>query len=208
MIYDKRNVLSKLDSIQSLNLEVGCGSKKISSDFIGIDILDFDCVDIVGDIFDVLKEIPSNSVDKIFSRHFFEHINDLSTLIDEFSRILKVDGKIKIIVPHFTNPYYYSDYTHTKFFGLYSFCYLAKDNFGLTRKVPAYKKTFNLELYNVKLIFSTNPGVIILSAYKKFLTYIFNLSTPLMEFYEENLCYIFPCYELVFYLKKSDIKYK
>jgi hypothetical protein len=31
---------------------------------------------------------------------------------------------------------------------------------------------------------------------------IFNLSRWLQEFHEENLCYLFPCYELRFELKR------
>ena len=44
----------------------------------------------------------------------------------EITRVLKKNGKANIFVPHFSNPYYYSDYTHKRFLGLYTFYYFVE----------------------------------------------------------------------------------
>ena len=54
-IVDKKELLVGLTTSSSLIIEMGCGSTKINPEAIGIDILDYPEVDIVGDIYDVLK---------------------------------------------------------------------------------------------------------------------------------------------------------
>ncbi|WP_269622690.1 class I SAM-dependent methyltransferase [Prochlorococcus marinus] len=199
---DKNNFLLNIDRKKEINLEIGCGSSKYNEDYIGIDIIDYDNVDIVGDVFEILEEFPSNSVDSIFTRHFLEHIKDVKSLINEFTRVLKVKGKLRVIVPHFANPYYYSDYTHVSSFGLYSFCYLAKDYCNFKRKVPTYNKELKLALTNTKMIFMTLPNTFIYGKLLRLLTMVINSRTCFKELYEERLCYVIPPYELIFDLIK------
>jgi hypothetical protein len=49
-----------------LVLELGCGSSKRVPEAIVVDEQNYDCVDIVGDVFDVLRLVPSASVDAIY----------------------------------------------------------------------------------------------------------------------------------------------
>jgi predicted SAM-dependent methyltransferase len=202
-------ILRGLDLIKKINLnkngklEFGCGQKKNSPNNTSIDIKDFSSVDIVGDIFDVLKLIEDNTIDYIESFHFFEHIKDLNKLLNECSRVLKNDKKMRIVVPHFSNPYYYSDPTHENFFGLYTFSYFSKKDY-FTRKVPKYYDgMFNI--FKIKLIFKTNKPKYIIYFFKKILQQIFNLNNFSKEFYEENLCYVFPCYEIDIILRNDKI---
>ncbi len=199
---DKHNIIPKLSNKNIVKIELGCGQSKYKDEYIGIDLRDYKCVDIVGDAFEVLSHFPDQSVDKIFTRHFLEHVKDIGLIINEFSRILKSNGNIRIIVPHFANPYFYSDYTHISSFGLYSFCYLAKDYCGFKRQVPLYKKEIFLHLISVKMIFMTNPNTLIYGKILKLLTMIVNTNNAIKEFYEERLCYLIPPYELIFDLTK------
>ena len=47
--------------------------------------------------------IPDNSIEYIYSAHFFEHINDETAynLLKESKRVLKPGGIIRIILPDF-----------------------------------------------------------------------------------------------------------
>ncbi len=54
-ILDKRGSLSWL---QDASLELGCGGRKRHPEALGIDALDHECVDIVGDVYDVLAQMP------------------------------------------------------------------------------------------------------------------------------------------------------
>lgn len=198
---DKNNLIDKIPLMEKVVVELGCGKNKGKDHFIGIDILDYPCVDIVGDVFEVLKKLPDKSIDKIYTSHFVEHISNLSLLIAELSRVVKVGGEVEIIVPHFSNPHFYSDYTHKAFFGLYTMSYLANDLI-FKRKVPDYQKSKMFNLESVNIVFKSSRPFYGRHAFKKILGFIFNLTTYLKEFYEENLCYIFPCYEIKYVLRK------
>lgn len=57
--------------MKQICLELGCGNRKKFDYSIGIDIVNYDCVDIVGNVVDVIKTIPSDSVDYIYASHFY-----------------------------------------------------------------------------------------------------------------------------------------
>ena len=198
-ILDKRNLLPELeDSI----LELGCGPRKRIAHSIGIDIINYDCVDIVGDIYEVLHEVKNQSIGQIHSHHFFEHVHDVELLMSELARILKSGGIVQITVPHFSNPYHYSDFSHRNTFGLYSFSYFARDSL-FRKKVPHYTEQTSFVLEEARLVFKSSPPFYFRHAIKKILQVIFNLNRYAEEFYEENCCYFFPCYEFHFRLRRD-----
>lgn len=199
---DKNNILKQLNDLPSVTLELGCGTRKRRASSIGIDIMDAPGVDIVGDVFDVLAAVPSATVDTVYASHFLEHVQPLPVLMDELERVLKPGGTLELIVPHFSNPHYYSDPTHRQTFGLYSMSYFAQDPI-LRRKVPHYGRTCRLELSDVRLEFKSSRPFYGRYAAKRLLHYIVNLCTWTREFYEENLCFILPCYEVRYRLKKT-----
>jgi len=198
---DKASVLSRIQTMDQVILELGCGQRKRNSTAIGVDILDYDCVDIVGDIFEVLEKIPDHSVDSIYSYHFFEHIDNLELLIYHIERVLKVAGTLDVVVPHFSNPYFYSDYSHRSFFGLYTFCYLASSSL-FKRQVPSYQRKIRCKLISVDLVFKAPRPFYVQFLVKKILERIVNISNYTKELYEGNFCYIFPCYEINYKLEK------
>jgi ubiquinone/menaquinone biosynthesis C-methylase UbiE len=200
-ILDKKGIIATFGMQGRVDIELGCGSRKRNPKSVGIDILDFECVDIVGDVYEVLEQIPRESVDSIESIHVFEHIPDLGRLVTETSRVLKVGGTMKVVVPHFSNPYYYSDYTHRVFFGLYTFSYLAKNEI-LQRKVPNYGREFMLQVTDIKLGFKSSPPFYIRHALKKLIEPIFNINNYMKELYEEMFSSSIPCYEIEYSLVK------
>lgn len=97
--YHKR--IHAIENISPVNLNVGSGGRGFNS-WINIDAmrhhkdLFFAC--------DIRKILPikSSSVDRIFAEHVIEHLdfrNDIPTTFSEFYRILKLGGRIRIIVP-------------------------------------------------------------------------------------------------------------
>jgi SAM-dependent methyltransferase len=200
-VIDKKNFLPGLAQRQGdVILDIGCGPRKKNPAWIGIDALDFDDVDLVGDVFEVLGQFPDASVDAVYSAHFFEHIDGVDKLLAEVGRVLKPGGTLKVIVPHFSNPYFYSDYTHKNFFGLYSFSYLAKDNL-LKREVPNYQVASVFEIAGIYLRFQS-PFF-----YRGFINRLFgsviNLSYYLKELYEEHFSRLMYCYEIEYDLVKQ-----
>lgn len=195
------NNLKKIKKLKKINLNLGCGKNNTDPDYVGIDIDPSSNADYIGDALKLLKKLNKNSVNKVYSSHFFEHIDELENYLIEIQRVLKNGGILEIIVPHFSNSYYYSDYTHKKFFGLYSFSYFSEDKF-FKRRVPTYNKKINFKIENVKLIFKSPRPFYFRYLIRKFFEKIFNLNKYTQEFYEENCSSFLSCYELRFILSK------
>ena len=201
MFQDKNSLLKNLKSCNSVTLELGCGNRKRFENSIGIDMLDYPCVDIVGNLSEVLQAFPVGSVDRVTSHHVFEHLDDLEGMLMKLARILKPGGQLEIVVPHFSNPYYFSDATHKSFFGLYTLCYFSSQS-PFVRQVPSYQRQLNFEFVTVDLMFKSAKPFYLRYGFKRFFGYFFNLNKYTQELYEENFCYIFPCYELRYVLRR------
>ncbi len=186
-----------IGSGQPLILEIGCGQQK-KKGAITVDKLDLPHVDIIADLEDGLGFLPDSSVDEIHCRSVLEHIDNFENLMKEIVRVLKADGRARIFVPHFSNPYSYSDYTHKRHFGLYTFYYFVENRKQLKRKVPDFYSNIRIEILSLKLVFRSPFWIS--KQLKKMLGAVFNCHRSVMEFYEQHLCYLLPCYgiEIVF----------
>jgi len=199
-IIDKHNLLPGLENMERLAIELGCGQKKISEDVIGIDAINTEAADIIADISQGLSFLPDNSVDIIYSNHVLEHFDDLGFIMGEIYRVLKPGGKTIGQVPHFSNPYYYSDYTHKTTFGLYTFSYFTSEQ-RFKRKVPSFYNDCNFKLIRIKLVFYSPFKLI--NALRKIFTLVFNSSRFMQEYYEGSLSTFIPAHEIAFELEKS-----
>lgn len=182
--------------MEQIKIDIGCGrSRKLG--YVGIDRENYPGVDIICDLENGLNLFEDCSVDEIYSSHCFEHINNFKSLIFDCHDCLKYGGLMKVRVPHFSNPMGFSDPTHVRFFGWYSFSYFANQRYK--RKVLNYfAGEVGFEIMKQKLIFKSSNKVtnLIRQAFQR----VFNLFP---EFYEDNLCWIFPCQEIYIELRKT-----
>jgi predicted SAM-dependent methyltransferase len=193
-------IIEKLSKKEHIVIELGCGPNK-QAGAIGVDKLEDKAVDIVADIENGLPFLPDNSVDEILSRHLLEHIENLEQLIREIYRTLKPGGIHRVIVPHFSNPHFYSDYTHRRFFGLYTFDYFADDETKLKRKVPNFYNDLSFQITKRYLRFySLRP---LLNLRRRLYSKWVNRSSGAQERYEETRCYRVPCQEIHFEMIKK-----
>jgi SAM-dependent methyltransferase len=132
-------------------LEVGAGycyfinqivaKRKIAVDTFE-DLAKFSASDVEAHITDArkLEFLEKNSVDVIFASNFLEHFDwsDLSVLAQEFSRVLKQNGKVIVMQPNFRLCYknYFDDFTHRAIFTDQSILDWFK-NFGFTATVQS-----------------------------------------------------------------------
>jgi ubiquinone/menaquinone biosynthesis C-methylase UbiE len=199
---DKEDIIYQVKNLNKIiQIELGSGENKKHKDAIGIDILNVPGVDLIGDIFEVLSELPDKCVNQIWAYHFLEHIDDLDRLMAEMSRICVDGAKIEIVVPHFSNPYFYSDPTHKRTFGLYSMSYFCVDEIN-RRAVPKYGKKPLFAILDAKIIFKSIRPRYIRHTIKKLFELFFNSNNWLKELYEELFCFIIPCYEIKYLLVK------
>lgn len=201
-VIDKIGIMDNISMQKPLILELGCGSKKKNICAVGVDALDYPCVDLVGDVFDVLQALPAACVDGVYAYHFIEHVSDINSLMLELSRVLKPNGLVELVAPHFSNPYFYSDPTHRSFFGLYTFCYISNDS-PFSREVPTYQSNLLFSVEQVDLRFKSTKPFYFRHVFKLIFGKIFNSCNYMKEFYEENFCYLFPCYEVCYKLRSG-----
>jgi SAM-dependent methyltransferase len=184
-----------------LRLDVGSGTSARPG-FYGIDQLELDGVDIVADLNQPLALLPDNCAEHIFSSHALEHVDNLLGLLAEIHRIAKPGGFIEIVVPHFSNPYYYSDPTHVRFFGLYTMSYFVDiEKQPHAWKVPAFHTRTRFEMESVKISFYRLN--LLDRLFIPFLSYFVNRSPQCQSFYELRLSWLFPAAELRYRMRAS-----
>jgi SAM-dependent methyltransferase len=195
-------LFADLEAKKPLRLNLGCGQRPRPG-FYGVDHLDLPGVDIVADLNRPFTQLPDDSVSEIYTRHTLEHVPQLLPLMAELHRITRADGRIEIIVPHFSNPFGYSDPTHVRFFGLYSFFYFADEVDQPSRKVPAFyvPQRFIVESISVSLV---KGGLL-----KRFVTplvkRLVNRGISLLDWYERSLCRSFPAESMHYVLKPKKV---
>ena len=83
-------------------LNLGCFDKKFPPPFINIDIREDVNPDIVDNAF-VLNRFDDNSVDLIYASHVIEYFDrdEVNYILQEWYRVLKPGGKIRVAVPDF-----------------------------------------------------------------------------------------------------------
>ncbi len=201
-LIDKDKRLQAAGPTNPVRLELGCGASKRDPSSIGVDRLAAPGVDVVGDAAAVLASLPDRSVSHIYSEHFLEHIDDLQGLLSQVSRVLIDRGTFVAVVPHFSNPYFYSDPTHKMAFGLYTFCYLA-DSSLFARATPRYAFDYGLELDGVTLGFKASRPFYLRHGIRRAIGYLVNLHRWGQEFWEDMLSGVVSCYEIEYRLHRK-----
>jgi ubiquinone/menaquinone biosynthesis C-methylase UbiE len=183
---------------EGVRVELGPGNNPQAEGAIGVDRSFDSAAHVLADLERGLGLFADSSINEMHCHHTFEHIDNLDQLLLECYRVLRPGGVLVGSVPHFSNPYFYSDPTHRRTFGLYTIAYYC-DGCELRREVPRYVPIgFQCRDLRIKFIspFQFRGKV------KKVIERLVNTSTATMEFYEENLCFIVPAFELAFRLEK------
>jgi SAM-dependent methyltransferase len=191
-------VLHDLEAGRGLRLNLGCGNHRRPG-FYGLDHLDLPAADIVADLNQPLDLLPDNSVDEIYTRHTLEHVTEFLPLMQELHRVTRPGGRIEISVPHFSNPYGYSDPTHVRFFGLYSFFYFSDECDQPRRKVPSFyiPERFIVESVRIQPLRQSHLGRPFGSVLKRCI----NGSLARLDWYERRLCRWLPADSIYFVLR-------
>jgi SAM-dependent methyltransferase len=188
-----------------LNLGVG---RRPRDGYYGLDWIEMPGVDLVADLNRPLSELPDNSVAAVYTHHTFEHVVELLPLLKEIHRVVVPGGAVEVVVPHFSNPYGYSDPTHVRFFGLYTFYYFSDEADQPRRKVPAFylPERFAVESVSVTLI----PTLLMVKPVRRLAMKVINSSVRLLDWYERSWCRHFPADSIRYHLrvKKADTRHE
>lgn len=191
-------VIADLQAGRGLRLNLGCGMRARPG-FYGVDQVALPGIDILADLNEPLSAIPDDSVEEVFCRHTLEHIHRFLELMAELHRVARPDARIHIIVPHFSNPYGYSDPTHVRFFGVYSFFYLSDPEDQPRRKVPSFylPQRFHVESLRCHLL----RGSWLDKLLRRTVEPLINRSVRCLDWYERRLCRLIPASEMHYVLR-------
>jgi len=138
---------TKKKLINQAKLDLACGDNKVEGYF-GIDIAKIDGVDAVVDLTKFPWPIKTGSAEDIVCNHYVEHTPDLIKFMDEVYRILKPEGKMKVVCPYYTSMRCWQDPTHLRAISEATFLYYNKQ----------WRETNKLEHYNIKSDFDYTYG--------------------------------------------------
>jgi len=113
-----RKITALLKDKGGIALDIGCGRNK-QRGYVGLDIQDFDGVDILHDWNEIPYPLPDESVITTLARHVIEHIPPHNfgfiKFMNEVWRIMQPGGQFAIVMPYATSPGMYQDPTHCNF---------------------------------------------------------------------------------------------
>ena len=174
-----------------MKLDIGCGQSKREG-FVGIDILDFECVDIVHDINKLPFPFEDNSVDEIVMDNVLEHLIDPIKTLEELYRICKNSATLHIHVPYFRSFYSTIDPTHRNFFGVNYFNYFDPTHV-FQQKYQYFNAKFIVKEITFDMEWSNSKNIL-----HRFIKYVAN-KRPYT--YEARLSHLYPLNSLYFKLE-------
>ncbi len=111
-------------------LDLGCGAHKQRAWAIGVDYYPLPGVDLLAHLERGLP-IASDRVDQVFAVHVLEHVHALVPLMNEIHRVLKPDGVLHVMVPHWQFINAVADPTHVRPFCAQTFKYFCRPGPGI-----------------------------------------------------------------------------
>jgi predicted SAM-dependent methyltransferase len=86
-----------------MNIEFGAGETPAYPDYKKCDVRDVDGIDYVCNAWDIDQHVEPDTVEHIFSRHFFEHLTFAQgkVFVDACHKILKDGGCYEMVLPNF-----------------------------------------------------------------------------------------------------------
>lgn len=110
-------------------LDVGCGINKLPG-AIGIDRNPRSRADVVCDLDRFPYPFADCAFDAISAVHVIEHVSDVVRTMEEFHRLLRPGGRVRIVTPHYTDFSSFCDPTHRWHLNSFSLRYFGEDHGG------------------------------------------------------------------------------
>jgi hypothetical protein len=98
-----------------IRLDLGCGkNKRKDGEWVGVDAIKFEGVDVVLDLGNGIWPWENDSVDEAHCSHFVEHLDAEQRIhfVNELYRVMRKDAKATLITPHWASNRAYGDLTH------------------------------------------------------------------------------------------------
>ncbi len=158
-------------------LDVGCGINKLPG-AIGIDRNPDSAADVLCDLDRFPYPFADCSFDSLQAIHVIEHVSDVIRTMEEFHRLVRPGGRVRIVTPHYTDFSSFCDPTHRWHLNSFSLRYFGENHGGFG-------------YYSRARFRETAVRVRLLSFWRLFgFELLVNASPRLRKFWEHYLCYV------------------
>jgi SAM-dependent methyltransferase len=110
-------------------LDAGCGINKYPGS-IGIDGNADSAADVICDLDRFPWPFADASFDSLRAIHVIEHLSDVIRTMEEFHRLVRPGGRVRIETPHYTDYSSFCDPTHKHHLNSFSFRYFGENHGG------------------------------------------------------------------------------
>lgn len=181
-------------------LDIGCGNSKTPG-ALGIDSNPATQADVFHDLNSFPWPLPANTFNQIICSHIVEHVDDLIKFMEEVHRLSQSGAKIKIVTPHFSSRFSYTDPTHVRHLGFRSFDYfIAKRPLPHTLLTRAFETQFAVPDFYLKPLFRLEMVQLRLARPFRLLGMQW-FANHFPDFYELYLTWICPARDVYFILE-------
>ena len=170
-------------------LDIGCGTRKIELEAIGIDVSPDSAADKVWNLDVYPWPLDGSQFTRIHMSHVIEHLDDPMRAMAEVHRIARDGADVFVVTPHFSSHNSYVDPTHKRHLAAGSFEYLTGKDFPSFLGSP-----FRFEIVSVELTFGGN---FVLDNLGRF------LARRSLKWYERHAAWIFPALDIRCHLRAS-----
>ncbi len=126
-------------------LDVGCGIHK-QPGAIGIDRNPASRADVLADLDRFPYPFADSSFDRLTAIHVIEHVNDVIRTMEEFHRLVRAGGTVRIETPHYTDFSSFCDPTHKSHLNSFSFRYFGENHGGFGYYSPVRFREISVRL--------------------------------------------------------------
>lgn len=158
-------------------LDVGCGINKYPG-AIGIDINPSTAADVICDLDRFPYPFTDRAFDSLRAIHVIEHLSDVIRAMEEFHRLVRPGGCVRIETPHYTDFSSFCDPTHKQHLNSFSFRYFGANDAGFGYYTSAKFREISVRIR--------------LLSFWKWLGFEFlvNAFPRFRRFWEHYLCYV------------------
>ena len=109
------------------SLNLGCGRKHLPHS-VNLDVTPETNPDVLHDLNTLPWPLPDNHFSEVLAYDVIEHLDNFMGAMEEIHRVCRDKAKVKIAVPHFSSAEAYTDPTHRRCFGYFSFDYVTGEH--------------------------------------------------------------------------------
>jgi SAM-dependent methyltransferase len=173
-----------LDLQRRTTLNLGCGLKHVP-DAVNLDLIRETDPDVIHDLNQSPWPLPRDHFREVLAYDVIEHLDNFIAAMEEIHRVCSDGAVVRVTIPHFSCANAYTDPTHHRLFGCFSFDYLTGESENQYYSRARFKKLSSRLMFYPSLLNKL----------------VWRLANRYPAAYERRWAWIFPAWYLYFELE-------